>query len=82
VGRAAAEHGVSFVIVRAVSDLLDEDLPLDFNLFFDPAGWPRGTFLCLTRPSVWVGLNRLRRQSATASEQMTRFFVRFLDDLQ
>lgn len=81
VGRAAAEHGVSFMIVRAVSDLVDEDLPIDFNLFFSRAGWLRGGVLCLTRPSVLVGLNRLRRQTDVASGRIGRFFERFLDDL-
>jgi adenosylhomocysteine nucleosidase len=82
VGRAAADFQVPFVVVRAVSDLLDEDLPLDFNLFFSRAGWLRGGGLCLTRPSILVGLNRLRRQTGVASGRIGRFFERFLDDLQ
>lgn len=81
VGRAAVEAQVPFLVIRAASDLLDEDLPIDFNLFLDPAGWLRGGVQCLTRPSVLAGLNRLRRQSAVASERLGRFFERFLDDL-
>ncbi|TAJ23532.1 MAG: hypothetical protein EPO64_11045 [Nitrospirae bacterium] len=87
-GAAAVARQVPFLVVRAASDLLDEDLPLDFNLFLAPpgprgfAGWLRGAGFCLVHPSAVVGLNRLRRQSAVASERMTRFVERFLDDLQ
>lgn len=88
VGAAAAERQVPFAIVRAASDLLDEDLPLDFNLFLGSIGpvglgrWLRGASLCLARPSCLAGLNRLRRQSATASQRLTRFFERFLDEFE
>jgi adenosylhomocysteine nucleosidase len=87
-GSAAVDRQVPFAIVRAASDLLDEDLPLDFNLFLRPSsgigmiGWLRGAGQCLARPSRLAGLNRLRRQSAVASERMTRFFERFLDEFE
>jgi len=81
VGEAAREQQVPFVIVRAVSDLLDEDLPLNFNLFLTPAGWLRGALACLARPSCVGGLLRLRTQSRVAAERITTFFGRFLDDL-
>lgn len=81
VGATAREQQVPFVIVRAVSDLLDEDLPLDFNLFLTPADWLRGALSCLAHPSCVVGLLRLRAQSLIASERITTFFGRFLDDL-
>lgn len=81
VGAAAGEQQVPFAIIRAVSDLLDEDLPLDFNLFLTPAGWLRGALGCLVRPSCVVGLLRLRAQSLVASERITTFLGRFLDDL-
>ena len=81
VGAAARERQVPFVVIRAVSDLVDEDLALDFNLFLTPAGWVRGALTCLARPSCVVGLLRLRAQSLVASERITTFFGRFLDDL-
>lgn len=81
VGAAARERQVPFVIIRAVSDLVDEDLPLDFNLFLTPPGWVRGALACLARPSSVIGLLRLRAQSLVASERITTFFGRFLDDL-
>ncbi|MFQ5947079.1 MAG: hypothetical protein ACE5NC_12675 [Anaerolineae bacterium] len=82
VGAVAAERGTPFLILRTVSDLPDEDLPLDFNLFLSPSGWMRGTFACLTHPSCLLGLKRLRAQVARASEGMSRFFVKFLEGLE
>lgn len=79
IGAAAREWQVPFLAVRAVSDLLDEDLPLDFNLFLEPGGWAVRAVACLMRPSRLVGLTRLRAQAATASDRMTAFFRSFLD---
>jgi adenosylhomocysteine nucleosidase len=81
VGEAAAARGVPFLVARAVSDLLDEDLPLDFNVLLRRGGWARGVVACLVRPSALVGLARLRTQAALASASMTRFYERFLDEL-
>ncbi len=63
-----------FIIIRTVSDLLDEDLPLDFNLFLRPTGWFKGIGSIVTAPSCLLGLGRLRRQSAVAAEALTVFF--------
>lgn len=82
IGAAACERQVPFVVIRAVSDLLEEDLPLDFNLFFNPAGWARGSLTCLVRPSCIIGLLRLRAQSRKASDRITTLLGRFLDELQ
>ncbi|MGQ0554321.1 MAG: phosphorylase family protein [Nitrospiraceae bacterium] len=65
---------VPFVIIRSVSDLLDEDLPLDFNLFLRPTGWLKGIETILAAPSCLLGLGRLRRQSLVAAETLTSFF--------
>ena len=65
---------VPFVIIRSVSDLLDEDLPLDFNLFLRPTGWLKGIGTVLAAPSCLLGLGRLRRQSLVAAEALTAFF--------
>lgn len=65
---------VPFVIIRSVSDLLDEDLPLDFNLFLRPTGWLKGIATVLAAPSCLLGLGRLRRQSLVAAEALTTFF--------
>lgn len=70
---------VPFVIIRSVSDLLDEDLPLDFNLFLRPTGWLKGIGTVLAAPSCLLGLGRLRRQSLAASAALTAFFRRYTE---
>lgn len=62
---------VPFLIVRSVSDLVLEELPLDFNLFLRPTGWVKGLGSLLVHPSSLLGLNRLRRQSAVAAATLT-----------
>jgi adenosylhomocysteine nucleosidase len=73
-GVVASEHGIPFAIVRTVSDLVDESLPLDFNLFLRPSGWARGVAACLTHPTSLIGLNRLRVQSQVAGAQLTALY--------
>jgi adenosylhomocysteine nucleosidase len=68
---------VPFVIIRTVSDLLDEDLPLDFNLFLRPTAWLKGLGAILGNPSSVMGLLRLRRQSQVAARSLTVFFQRY-----
>ncbi len=68
---------VPFVVVRAASDLLDEDLPLDFNLFLRPTGWFKGIAMVLGAPLSLLGLRRLRRQSVAAAKTLTAFFQRY-----
>jgi len=78
---AAAEQHVPFAIVRSVSDLVDESLPVDLNLFMKPADWLKGLAACVAAPSCVGGFLRLRAQMRTASDRMSRFFERFVDDL-
>lgn len=73
----ASRAQVPFVVIRSVSDLLDEDLPLDFNLFLRPTGWLQGVAAVLTTPSSLLGLGRLRRQSIVAAQGLTDFFRRY-----
>ncbi len=73
-GLVAAERQIPFGIVRTVSDLVDEDLPLDFNLFLRPSGWAKGVAACLAHPTSLIGLNRLRSQSRTAGSQLTAVY--------
>jgi adenosylhomocysteine nucleosidase len=68
---------VPFVIIRSVSDLFDEDLPLDFNLFLRPTGWLKGIGAILATPSCLLGLGRLRRQSMIAAQALTDVFHRY-----
>ena len=69
---------VPFVIIRSVSDLLDEDLPLDFNLFLRPTGWLKGIGTVLAAPTCLLGLGRLRRQSLIAAEALTVFLRSYM----
>ena len=73
-GFVASEHRIPFAIVRTVSDLVDESLPLDFNLFLRPSGWAKGVVACLTHPTSLIGLNRLRVQSRIAGGQLTALY--------
>lgn len=73
-GFVASERKIPFVIVRTASDLVDESLPLDFNLFLRPSGWVKGVATCLTHPTSVMGLNRLRVQSRVAGAQLTAVF--------
>jgi adenosylhomocysteine nucleosidase len=81
IGMAARDSGrapsVPFLVVRVVSDLVDEDLPTDFNLFYGPWGWVRG-ILDLMRPAAIAGLWRLGSQARLASRHLTDFFEGFL----
>ncbi|MCW5799009.1 MAG: hypothetical protein LZF60_310210 [Nitrospira sp.] len=73
-GLVASEHRIPFAIVRTVSDLEDESLPLDFNLFLRPSGWAKGVVACLAHPASLIGLNRLRIQSQVAGAQLTALY--------
>jgi len=70
-GMVARDREVPFVVFRTVSDLVDEDLPLDFNLFLRPLSWVKGMLAVMSRPSSLIGLNRLRRQSRLAADRLT-----------
>ena len=75
----AQERGLPMVIVRTVSDLADEDLPLDFNLFLRPTGWVKGMQALIGHPSSLVGLNRLRKQSRVAADRLTEWFQHYAE---
>ncbi|MDF2459264.1 MAG: putative Adenosylhomocysteine nucleosidase, partial [Nitrospira sp.] len=70
-GTAALAKGVPFAVCRTVSDVVTEDLPLDFNLFLMRSGWMRGIAAIVMHPSSLIGLNRLRRQSRLAADRLT-----------
>ena len=71
IGHVARSQGVPFAVIRTVSDVAGEDLPLDFNAFLKPWGWIRGIGSMLLSPSSFTGLNRLRHQSRLAAERLT-----------
>ena len=77
VAEMAQKRGLPMAIVRTVSDLVDEDLPLDFNLFLRPTGWIKGMQAIIGRPASVEGLNRLRKQSRMAADRLTEWFQRY-----
>ncbi len=77
IGQVAQRHGLPFLIVRTISDGVNEDLPVDFNLFLSPSGWMSGGIQVLTTPRCWKGFLDLYRHSKQASRQLTRFFGAF-----
>ena len=78
IAQAAATVGVPFLVVRAVFDRVDEDLPMDFNLWFTPWGRVRGMGRLLTHPSIVRSLLQMKRQVKQSSQALARFFRAFL----
>ena len=63
IGQVAQSQGVPFAVVRTVSDVAGEDLPLDFNAFLKPWGWMRGIGAMISDPS-----SLMRSQSAQTTK--------------
>jgi len=71
-----AQRNVPFLIVRSISDLLDEDLPLDFNQCMDRDGRVNSgkvTKAALVKPRSIKGLLELRKRSELCAERMAEF---------
>ena len=77
IGVTAARRGIPFLVVRSVSDRVEEDLPLDLNLFCQPDTFLQGIWAVAKTPVIWPVLNRLRRQKNVASAGLTQFFHTF-----
>lgn len=78
---AAAESGVPGVAIRGVSDLADENLPLDMNEVFTDEGKvsvPRVLGQVARHPGAVPGLMKLGQQSKTAAEALARFLDRYV----
>ena len=76
-GHIADERKIPFVVVRAISDLMDEDLPEELNIFLSPHGWVKGLPSVLASPKNWAHLFRLQTQMVQTSRQITKFFIIF-----
>ena len=81
IGGVAKEHRLPFLIVRAISDGVNEDLPVDFNLFLKPFGWIPGVLSILSTPRSWKGFLELYQHSKQASVELTRFFEEFFSTI-
>lgn len=77
---AAASRGVPAAAIRAVSDPLEGELPLDFNRVFDSRGRVRGAALAgqiVRRPAAIPDLLRLARASRRAAAILADFLERY-----
>jgi len=84
VADAAEERRIPFIAVRAVTDVLDEDLGVDVNLFLTEEGairWLQGIRYFLSHPTALHHLNRLRCQANLAARSLGLFFQEFLPSL-
>jgi adenosylhomocysteine nucleosidase len=77
IGQVAQQYGFPFLVVRAISDGVNEDLPVDFNLFLKPFGWVGGVKQVLSDPLCCMGFWRLYRNSKQAGLQLSKFFEKF-----
>ena len=77
IGMTAARRGIPFCVIRSVSDRMEEDLPLDLNLFCRTGTFLRGVWAVAKTPGIWPAFNRLRRQKNVASARLTHFFGTF-----
>ncbi len=79
VAEKAAQWGVPFHAIRAVSDAAGEDMPLDFNLYRDQDGrFSRGriALAALARPFARVpALLRLDRNARIAARSLGDYFA-------
>jgi adenosylhomocysteine nucleosidase len=81
VARAFTDEGVPFVIIRAISDGSEEDLPVDFTTCLTPEGRVRpGALLkeLFERPARIPGLIRFGRQSRSAARKLSSFLDGFI----
>ena len=72
-------RGLPFLIVRSITDLLDEDLPLDFNQYRNCDGRVDSKQVmkaALLRPRALRGLWQLRKRSQLCAERMAEFVGR------
>ena len=79
--REAAACGIPAVAIRAVSDGLDEDLPLDMNQLFTDEGQlsiSRVMGQVALHPRSIPGLVKLRQNSKQAAESLARFLDRYV----
>jgi adenosylhomocysteine nucleosidase len=79
VAAKAREWGVPFRCIKVVSDVAQEDMPLDFNLYRDPAGRfsrSRIALAAMRHPFTAIPkLLRLDRNCQHAAEKLGEFFA-------
>lgn len=81
VAAVAAEHGIPFIAVRAISDAFDDELDSATAALVDEAGDPRflrAAWYVLRHPARLPGLLRLKRRSDVAALRLAAFLAEFL----
>jgi len=77
----AAGAGIPGVAIRAISDLAEEELPLDMNEVFTHEGRvsvPRVLAQVARHPGAMPGLMKLGKQNKTAAESLAQFLDRYV----
>jgi len=77
---AAADAQIAYLPIRAISDLVDEDLGGVSNLFSSEGAFRplKGLFYLLSHPNGLAHLNRLRTHTTVASKQLGCFIHDYL----
>lgn len=81
---AAAQRSVRAVVIRAISDTVDTDLPLDFDRVFDAQGKVsvlRVVGQLAKKPQKIAGLLRLAADSERAAGALAEFLDAYVDSL-
>lgn len=78
--RETEKSGVAAIAIRAVSDGVDEDLPLDMDRILSngQVSIPRVLGQVARRPQALPGLMRLGKQSKNAAESLAHFLDRYI----
>ncbi|MBQ27148.1 MAG: hypothetical protein CMH81_03270 [Nitrospiraceae bacterium] len=66
------------LIVRDVSDLLDKDLPFDFNPFNAPVGTIRAETNLIRHPTRCMSLNMFKDQTNVAASHSNLLLMNFI----
>jgi adenosylhomocysteine nucleosidase len=78
IAEVCARRRLPFLIARSITDLLDEDLPLDFNLYRNEDGRVDSKKVmkaALRKPSSVKGLLELRKRSNLCAERLAKFVI-------
>ena len=78
IAEVCAHRRIPFLIVRSITDLVDEDLPLDFNRYRDQDGRvnsKRVMTAALSKPLMIRGLLELRARSKLCADRLAAFVI-------
>lgn len=84
VASEAAANGIPFVAIRAISDAVDEDLPMNFEELLDETGnvsKAKAASALARMPQKLPAILRLGRQSKAAAAKLANFLDRYVPAL-